>query len=253
MPVNSPAEVKLMLDALRKEFLNDLHGRIDDIEQLVLALPVHDRYEELYRHIHSLKGSGGTHGLELLSFACHQIEEEMNRLKAAGELAEEVGIRLLLDYIDVLRSINTMALQTSPDEKPIRDALQALRGASTGDRREILLVEPAGSIADMICESLAELPVKVTTENSGLQALELLLYRNYDLIVSALETRSLNGQALIAAAKSMRRYRCGLPCVLLTSNPLTPGSGVLAPDYVVVRNMQFGNQLQHIVMDELLV
>ncbi len=109
-----------MLDALRKEFLNDLHGRIDDIEQLVLALPVHDRHEELYRHIHGLKGSGGTHGLELLSFACHQIEEEMKRLNAAGELAEEVRIRLLLDYIDVLRSINIMALQPCPDENPNR-------------------------------------------------------------------------------------------------------------------------------------
>ncbi len=104
----------------------------------------------------------------------------------------------------------------------------------------------------MICENLAGLPVKVTTENSGLQALELLLYRNHDLLVSALETRSLNGQVLIAAAKSMRRYQCGLRCVLHASNPLTPGSGVLAPDYVVVRNMQFGAQLQRIVVDELI-
>lgn len=249
--MTSTADIHNMLAGLRREFINELASRLDEVETRILALATEPGHAELYRQIHSLKGSGGTHGLDLLSFACHQLEEEITRLDSQQQLHEKEGVQTLLDYVDVLRRIQTMAQQETDGEVAIRDTLQRLREASTGDRSEILLVEPAGSIAQMVSQCLHALPVAVTSKNSGLDALELLLHRKYDLVITALETRSLSGQALIAAAKTMRRYRHGLPCILLTSNPLNPDSLVVAPDHVVVRNQHFGTTVRQIVSDVL--
>ena len=77
-------EVKAMLAALRLNYLRDLPSHIDELEELVLELEREgfdlERCRELYRRVHSLKGSGGTYGMHTLSDVCHPFEDCLSNL-----------------------------------------------------------------------------------------------------------------------------------------------------------------------------
>ena len=68
-----------MLLQLRKTFLEDMPEKLDRLESLLLEIEKNgdggEVFNELYRIVHSLKGSGGTHGLHIITTICHQLED----------------------------------------------------------------------------------------------------------------------------------------------------------------------------------
>lgn len=94
-----------LLQELRKSFLADLPERFDHIESLILTLlketfpcPEYNiEFEELYRHIYSLKGSAGTHDIALISHICHQFEDVLIDF---GNRISEGYFRLLSNRIN---------------------------------------------------------------------------------------------------------------------------------------------------------
>lgn len=100
-----------LLRAMRADFIADVSERCDQIEKLVLALEVHpdDRriFNELNRHIHSLKGSGGTHGIAIMSHICHQLENVLAEFNNAGLSGKTIPRALA--HVDLLRRVSGRA------------------------------------------------------------------------------------------------------------------------------------------------
>ena len=245
-------QIEALLANIRLEFIAELPSRFQKMEDLILGLNAQDNYAELYRNVHSLKGSGGTHGIEILSFTCHQLEEELERLHKNNAIAQTVSINILLEYIDILKNIYDAELEELENSKSIRDQLKSLRDTNVGKAIEVLVIEPSKSYSVMLSQILSELGVNITVTDNGMKGLQLLLNRTFQVVISAYETRTLNGLAVIAAAKSQRRYKkLGLSTIVISSNTPEFEKSSLCPDFCLMRDIKLDEHLVKIIKQEI--
>lgn len=249
---NQNNQIEAMLAKIKQEFIAELPTRFQEMEELILGLSTNNNYAEIYRNLHSIKGSGGTHGIEILSFACHQIEEELERLQKENSITSESSINGLLEYLDVLKDIQESELNDDDNSKEIRARLKVLRDKTVGEAIEVLIIEPSKSLSVLLSQILSELGVNITVTDTGMKGLQLLLNRTFQVVISAYETKSLNGLAVIAAAKSQRRYKkLGLTTIVVSSNTLEYELSELTPDYSLKRNIKLDENLAEIINNKI--
>lgn len=104
-PINSGAFQQMLLQ-LRNTFLEDMPEKLDRLENLLLEMEKNgvdsDAFGEFYRIIHSLKGSGGTFGLHIITTICHQLEDLLNTTEGGAKYTLAL-IATSMDYVDLLR------------------------------------------------------------------------------------------------------------------------------------------------------
>lgn len=237
MDETAPPAIQALLERLRQEFLEELPTRIDAIERLILA-PGADG-NDLCRQVHSLKGLGGTHGIDILAFACHQFEETLATTETA---APEARRDTLLAYVDILRRIQALGGQADQQAETVRQALRNLREGGRGRHTEILLVEPSAAMAALLQERLGSLPVRIDVTDDGLAALELYLHRRHDIVITAGEPRRLHGPALIAAIGQMRDPAL---CLLITADATVSKAASGGADHVLQRDRELPDRLSY--------
>lgn len=241
------SKAHLLMQRLKADFLADMPERLDSLEQISLQLPQADTYlqvfDELYRKTHSLKGSGGTYGLPVITAICHEMEEGLS--SHAGQAGE--GVDLLVDrclgYIDLMRQVTTLASQGQQTFPEIESTLSTMRAARVGQRFTGLLVEPSRVNTTLYLGVLKGLPIEFSVIDSAYAALQLLLHSRFDLLISGYETPILNGAALIAAMRL-----CGCPnattqAILITSNQALQIPAPLGPDLILPRDNQIAANL----------
>ncbi len=239
MDETTPAAIQALLEQLRQEFLADLPNRIDTIERLILD--DHADGNELCRQVHSLKGLGGTHGIDILSFACHQFEEALATTSGAMPAERRAA---LLAYVDILRQIRNPDTRAGQSDESIREALDALRQGDLTGQASLLLVEPSATMTALLQERLATLPVNIDVIDDGLAALDRFLHRRHDIVITAGEPRRLGGAALIAA---IRQYHDSTLCLLVTAygNLTRADSG--GADHVLQRDRNLPDRLHYLL------
>jgi len=254
VPAVKPGEVggneawRLALEKLRADFFGELPERVTQIESLVLALSKpagrNETFGELYRSVHNLKGSGGTYGFPILSTVCHQLE---NRLMEAESDLSTISDRVIdtyLRYVDLLQQAVSQLLVGREDFTAIESALQGIAVELASEQRRGFVVVGSPTMLALCKESLAGLPVVLTTEQDGLRALERLLQERFDFLVTGNTLIGLNGAGLISALRLSDSMNRQIPVVMVSSSDeavLPPG---VAADRVVVRDASMIEQLQ---------
>jgi len=206
-----------MLDKLREGFLEDLPVRINKIESEIMSSQDTDAYDELFRMVHSLKGSAGSYNFHELTKIAHNMEDVMLFLMQKNRFAESSTVEILLSFIDVLRDTTAALIETKLAPPDIEERLDFLRGQVFKEKLNILVVEPSKMYASLIEYSLQGLPVNFTFLQDGLQALDNLLLHKYDLLITSLECTRLNGTALVAALRLAHNFNKKIKVVLITS------------------------------------
>lgn len=244
------SQAQRLLRQLRDDYLNDLSGGCDQIENLTLSLSssFKDSYEELYRRVHSLKGSAGTHGLMIVSNICHDFEEQLNRLSESGGRIKHETTSLLLALIDLIRKARSIAIADSHDFTEVETELERLRQKQLQNRYAALLVESSGYVKMLCQESLRDLPLQLTVVSDGYEALGLLLRTRYAILISANEVSSLNGLALMSALRASDSPNRKIKTILLTSRAPHDISGI-RPDYIIGRNAELAESLPQAVQE----
>ncbi len=209
--------VKELLENLRESFLAEMPSRIDDIEREVMALPETDEHEELFRLVHSLKGSAGTHSLHGITKIAHDMEEVMLSLMKQGQLASEATRKILLEYIDIFRDTTASLQETDSNALDMDEWLTRLRQSVLEDKLQVLVVEPSRLYAGMIAYNLEGLAANITYVEDGLPALEHLLLNHYDVLICSMECPRLNGDALLAALRLAHSPNRDIKAILVTS------------------------------------
>lgn len=209
-----------LLDGLRKEFLAELPERCDSCDELILALEKtpggREAFNELYRGVHSLKGSGGTHGLVIVTTLCHQLETLLSEAEAQRNFDATFATRALA-YVDLLRRVETAAYADKPDYSSIEADLGALRKLTLKRRKAGLIVESSSVMTGLYQKALESMPLQLTLVDNGLAALARLLHEPYDFIIVGGELKNLNGTALMAALRNVRTRNQNIHAILVSS------------------------------------
>jgi chemotaxis protein histidine kinase CheA len=209
-----------LLAGMRQEFLGELPERCDRIDDLILTLEVspNDReaFNELYRSVHSLKGSGGTHGLSIITTLCHQLENLISETDARRGFGEAFATRALA-YVDLLRQVEAIARQDKPDYSAIETELEVLRQLTLQRRKAGLIAESSTMMAGLYQKALETLPLQLTVVDNGLMALGRLLHEPFDFIIVGGELKELNGMAMMAALRTAHARNQHVPAILISS------------------------------------
>lgn len=210
-------EFQYLLQGMRSAFLDDLQERCDQCDNLLLGLEKkpadRDLFDQLYRVVHSLKGSGGTHGLHIITSICHQLE---SCLADAPNLPRSLG--RALQYVDLLRRVEAPGRMENPDYSVIEQALEALRQSGLQSRKSCLVAEASSMMARVIQTALADQPIQFTIVSNGLEALSRLVHESFDFVIVGRELPDLNGIAVISALRNAQCKNQNLPVILVTSN-----------------------------------
>jgi HPt (histidine-containing phosphotransfer) domain-containing protein len=243
---NTPEAVQRLLAGLRIAFIAELPERVQAIEELVLACRHSGReeaFDALFRAVHSLKGSGGTHGLAALSTVCHQFEDVIKEGHARLARLDNTVINPWLEYVDLLRQLAAQARAGSTDFKELLASLDVLTRTVVRERQRGLLVSSSPSLMAIWQRALDGLPVSLVTESDGLAALERLLRERFDFLVTGNTLQSLNGVALLAALRSSDSASRHLPAVLVATNASVAMPVGLKFEHVIVRDASMPDRL----------
>jgi CheY-like chemotaxis protein/HPt (histidine-containing phosphotransfer) domain-containing protein len=229
------ARIAAMLQQLRSAYLAELPERCEQIERLVLSAAASGSaahsYDDLYRQIHSLKGSAGTHGIPFLSTVCHQFEDLLAQVGESG--LREVADRCLL-YVDLLKRGTDFARENR-DTGPLEAALEALRSDFLHNRRPVLLVDSSAVQAGLCRSALESLPVQLTILADGIEALERLLQERFVLLIAGRTLKRLNGIALCSALRASDSVNRNIPVILLSADAKLPEMAHLAQVTAVIQ------------------
>lgn len=210
-------DVADILEQLREGFLDDMPSRIDKIEQEVMASKDADSYDELFRMVHSLKGTAGSYNFHDISKIAHSMEDIMMTLMQNNQFADNSTTDILLKFIDVFRDTTASLLDSHSTPLDIDERLDGLRSQVFKQALRVLVIEPSKLYSDMIEYSLKGLPVSLTFQDDGLQALNTLIFNKYDVLITSLESVNLNGDALVAALRMTHSFNRKIKAVLITS------------------------------------
>ncbi len=206
-----------LLKSLKEEFLITLPEKITKIESLILSLPEKSDVEYLLRIIHSLKGTAGTHGCHIFTKICHQMEDMMSKLIESRQINTQLAVDILLDYNDLLTAALLIVNNGDENFNVIDLKLNQLSHTEENKNKKILVVEPSVLYESMILSVVESDNVQVTVVNDGFTALENLLMQSYDLLITAMETATLNGDALLAAVRLLQSKNKNIKTILITT------------------------------------
>lgn len=209
-----------LLESMREEFLCELPERCDACDDLILTLERtpgdREAFNELYRGVHSLKGSGGTHGLPIITTLCHQLENLLSETDAKRGFDAAFATRALA-YVDLLRQVGTAAHQDKPDYSAIEAGLESLRQLTLQRRKAGLIAESSMVMAGLYQKALEALPLQLTVVDNGLTALGRLLHEPFDFVIVGGELKDLNGMALMTAVRAAQARNQSIPAILVSS------------------------------------
>ena len=244
-------QVKQMLAALRSNYLRDLPSHIDELEELLLELERKgfdlETCHELYRRAHSLKGSGGTFGLHPLSDVCHPFEDLLSSLIERPELLQSGLIETALKYIDLMRQVHATYASGNEPGPEIKQILFGLRQDTSKTTHAALVVEGSDVVVVMLKEILKSQGYRVEVVNDGYVALGRLLAEHFDVLVTGLETKRLNGLALISAVQKSGLRMSNIKTILLTATQLKSSSD--KPDFIIKKDASLMGKFKEIVIE----
>jgi chemotaxis protein histidine kinase CheA len=235
-------EFELLMAELLAEFLDELPHRCNELEQAVLSLESQSpgAFDELFRQVHSLKGTGGGVGIPIITTICHQLESFIGE---ARQRFDRKAASTALAYVDLIRRTIPTSGRESAGVAGIEQTLDQMRLASLSGRASILMVEPSQTVRSLYQNEFSSPSTQVHILKSGLEALQRLLHAPFDLLVISRELPDLNAVAVIAALREARCRNSEIP-VIVVSSSIAPVPKHLAVHTIVRRDVQLIPELK---------
>ncbi|MEQ8804163.1 MAG: Hpt domain-containing protein [Rhodospirillales bacterium] len=249
------AALEVALKKLRLDFIDGMLDRLDEIEVILTTLRQHDAafdetFLDLQRHIHSIKGQGGTFDFPAISMIAHKMEDCIEVSPAINDN----DLHTLEIYFDRIRSI--LEAGVNPPEEELSALLRM--GNLDADKVikdqksrviDILLVMPGGLQRKIIAQELASCGFRLSMFDSPTDAIKHAVQIPPNLIFATLEMAELSGLELAHVFNAIEATK-GRRFILMTSieDKRIPTDDLL-PNVAVVRKGPtfFGDLMEQLV------
>jgi len=227
----------LLIESLGIEFAHDLvDNRLTLFHNHLLALEAggdcldSDVYEETFRRFHGVKGTGGMYGMYCVSTVFHQLENYLMSLKEPQGLDKSDVFLRMHEELDL---VDKMARAWIDGERDLRKFLTDKKSSAHANE-SVLILEPLKSVSDQIIAVLQDNGYETTLVKDGLQAMQSLVLRSFDLFVTSEQNRFINGSELIAFIKINPRFS-SIKTIYLSTESNNKWA-VCSPDIVIKKD-----------------
>ncbi len=212
-----------LIESLGNDFVQDLvDNRLSFFHNLLLelenegdaAVAGQEVYEELFRRFHGAKGTGGIFGMYSISTVFHQLENYLTLLKSPGDHNKPAVFIKMHRELDL---VEKMALAWLAGERDLRK-LMVEDKASLHSNEFALVLEPMKSLANQIIATLQSNGYETTLVQDGVQAIQHLVSRPFDVFVTSEQNKYINGSELIGFMKMTPRFSTIKTIYLTTDN-----------------------------------
>jgi chemotaxis protein histidine kinase CheA len=249
----SSDEFARMLAQMRSAYLAELPQRLADTEALVLeadkTADFAELYETLYRNVHSMKGSAGTHGLHIISAVCHNLEDMLTEVSADQSKVNQDVINNWLGYLDLLDKARQRLENGEDNFADIEQTLDELRYTSPEVKYTALMIEPSAMYAQMCEQVFTAHGVNIAYASDGYEALGRLLSEPFDILITSMQIPRLGGLALVGALRMSSGRNSQIKSVILTTESGIDCKRDTDPDHVVEKNNKMLEQLEQVAKD----
>lgn len=256
---NDP-DLEMILADMRQEFIESSEDRLDEVEEAISRLLANKgkaEYEflEIKRHVHSIKGMGGSFGFSSVTLWAHALEDYM-------ETAKDIGVDQLWDiqlFIDRIRDILEGGVDV--DGATVADGIKRLplRGVKrdrTGLKEglSVLLLMPKGIQRKIVGRELTTFGFKVIIAENSLQAIDLGLIHRPEVVISSMVLDRMSGLELANVFNSINTTSHHKCLVITASDELEEEEEGL-PDNVriVHKGLNFSRDLITFLNEEQLI
>ncbi len=232
-------DLEMILADMRQEFIESSEDRLDEVEGSVSRLladagrPDHEQLE-IKRHVHTLKGTGGSFGFPAITVWCHALEDYLETIK-------ELGVDQLWDvqlFIDRIRDVLESGL--NPDDMEVAAAVKGmpLRGLSRERSplkagMSVMLLMPKGIQRKIISRELTTFGFKVIIAESSLSAVDLAITLRPDVVISSHVLDRISGLELARVLGAIEATSHHKFLLMTASDEIGADLGGL-PDHVTV-------------------
>ncbi|MDH5218424.1 MAG: Hpt domain-containing protein [Gammaproteobacteria bacterium] len=228
---------------LQEHYLSSLPGILEDLESNALQLEKEhgqrETYFAIYRQAHSLKGSGGTYGYPIISTICHQFEDYLSEFEDVNKTVNGDTTDQILRFIDLLKATSEKMLAGDNDFNDIENKLKEIKSLHAQTQLAGLVVDSSKSNAKLIAAGLSGPRISITQSYDGIDALQRLLHKHYDFLITSKEVSTLNGLALVAAVRLGSKHNKNIKAVLVTSDKSFSNNKEYQIDQVVIKDKNF--------------
>ncbi|RMD86714.1 MAG: hypothetical protein D6808_02750 [Candidatus Dadabacteria bacterium] len=95
------------------EFLDQIEA---DLINLEMSSDKRDLLEDLFRHIHTIKGNAGFLGFQTIELLCHKNESLLSKLKEKRGSIDSGTVDILLEYVDLARDLLRSVEETGKEK-----------------------------------------------------------------------------------------------------------------------------------------
>jgi len=254
-PVDKVSSVERLIAGLRQNYLAELPEKFDELESLILKLDkassFTEAFVELYRQLHSLKGTSGTFGLTALSNICHQFEDALNLIDQNFSNINTDRIDICLRYLDLLRGTTIQIKNGTLDNAQTEQALARIRDRLLPAEFHGLYVDSSKLGARVCADALDGTGFKITAVHDGLLALERLLQEKFDFLITSKELPRLNGVALLNAVRASETENATIKAVLITSKDNVAGLFPNLFEAIIKKDGRMAASLQQVLKSAL--
>lgn len=222
--------------------------KLDRLEHLLLELEQgpagSEPFNELFRIVHSMKGSGGTFGLHVLTTICHELEDILSATGGGASFGKDL-IAASLKYLDLLRMASGQYRAGNEVLPQVEEQLSNLRKQLAPRVSTALLIDNSRLSTKLYLHVLSGLPVKPVVMEDGPNALIRALTEPFDMIIANHELPVLNGAALIAAIRLSGAPGSKTRTVLISSNlkPTSARNRFTDADYTIIKDADLPQNL----------
>ncbi len=208
---------------LQSEFIESLPQKLALLEHLCASLPGKPsstpELAELLRQVHSLKGSGGTYSLHIITVICHQLEDYITNELSSASSFSAAFVGNCLRHIDLLHKVAEQAQPGVQQEfGEAWNELNLLRESIHPARGNALVIEPSRLTQNIIAQVLQQHHIRPTLVTDGYRALLHALSEPFSLIITSAETPLLNGFAFSGGLRLSDSINRNVPIILLTAS-----------------------------------